>query len=177
MLTRVSCVAGPTIIAAAMVLIAGGTAAAQGSASGPLAQQLAAALDGAQLDSIAAKDTEGDDRYVAALFFPGQLLVVSARYEVPLYANEKIAIGNYRDLYIDLNTAFIAGTKILITDGGADGLRDDDPADSADTGGRLVRFGGDWVGQQLSQAEYTTLFNEADAGYARMLRALLTEVN
>ncbi|MEE2613127.1 MAG: hypothetical protein VX975_04820 [Acidobacteriota bacterium] len=177
MLTRVSCVAGPTIIAAAMVLIAGGTAAAQGSASGPLAQQLVAALDGAQLDSIAAKDTEGDDRYVAALFFPGQLLVVSARYEVPLYADEKIAIGNYRDLYIDLNTAFIAGTKILITDGGADGLRDDDPADSVDTGGRLVRFGGDWVGQQLSQAEYTTVFNEADAGYARMLRALLAEVN
>ena len=177
MLTRVSCVAGPTIIAAAMVLIAGGTAAAQGSASGPLAQQLAAALDGAQLDSIAAKDTEGDDRYVAALFFPGQLLVVSARYEVPLYADEKSAIGNYRNLYIDLNTAFIAGTKILITDGGSDGLRDDDPADSADTGGRLVRFDGDWIGQQLSQAEYTTLFNEADAGYARMLRALLNEVN
>ena len=177
MLTRVSCVAGPMVIAAAMVLIAGGTAAAQGSASGPLAQQLAAALDGAQLDSIAAKDTEGDDRYVAALFFPGQLLVVSARYEVPLYADEKIAIGNYRELYIDLNTAFIAGTKILITDGGSDGLRDDDPADSADTGGRLVRFDGDWIGQQLSQAEYTTLFNEADAGYARMLRALLNEVH
>ena len=177
MLTRVSCVAGPTVIAPAMVLIAGGTAAAQGAASGPLAQQLAAALDGAQLDSIAAKDTEGDDRYVAALFFPGRLLVVSARYEVPLYADEKIAVGNYRDLYIDLNTAFIAGTKILITDGGADGLRDDDPADSADTGGRLVRFDGDWIGQQLSQAEYTTLFNEADAGYARMLRALLNEVN
>ena len=177
MLTRVSCVAGPTVIAAAMVLIAGGTAAAQGAASGPLAQELAAALDGAQLDSIAAKDTEGDDRYVAALFFPGQLLVVSARYEVPLYADEKIAAGNYRELYIDLNTAFIAGTKILLTDGGSDGLRDDDPADSADNGGRLVRFGGDWSGQQLSQAEYTTLFNEADAGYARMLRALLNEVN
>ena len=177
MLTRVSCVAGPTLIAATMVLIAGGTAAAQGSTSGPLAQQLAAALDGTQLDSIAAKDTEGDDRYVAALFFPGRLLVVSARYEVPLYADEKIAAGNYRDLYIDLNTAFVAGTKILITDSGADGLSDDDPADSADTGGRLVRFGGDWTGQQLSQAEYTTLFSEADAGYARMLRALLNEVN
>ena len=76
-----------------------------------------------------------------------------------------------------INTASIAGTKILITDGGADGLRDDDPADSVDTGGRLVRFGGDWDGQQLSRAEYTTLFNEADAGCARMLRALLTEVN
>ena len=175
--TRASFVTRPVIVAAVMVLIAGGTAAAQGSISEPLAQQLAAALDGAQLDSIAAKDTEDDDRFVAALFFPGRLLVVSARYEVPVYAEEKIAIRNYRDLYIDLNTASIAGTKILITDGGADGLHDDDSADSADNGGRLVRFNGDWGGQQLSRAEYTTLFSEADAGYARMLRALLTEVN
>ena len=175
--TRGSCVAGPAVVAAVMVLVAGGAAAAQGSASEPLAQQLAAALDGAQLDSIAAKDTVGDDRFVAALFFPGRLLVVSARYEVPVYAEEKIAIRNYRELYIDLNTASIVGTKILITDGGADGLHDDDPADSADSGGRLVRFGGDWDGQQLSRDEYTTLFSEADAGYARMLRALLAEVN
>jgi hypothetical protein len=168
--------AGAAVVAVLMVLVVDGTAAAQGS-SGPLAEQLATALDGAQVDSIAAKDTEGDDRYVAALFFPGRLLVVSARYEVPLYADEKLATQKYRDLYIDLNTAFIAGTKILITDGGADGLRVDDPADSADTGGQLVRFGGDWSGQQLSQAEYTTLFSEADASYARMLRALLAEVN
>ena len=177
MLTRVSCIVGPAAVAAVMVLIVGGTAAAQGSTSGPLAEQLAAALDGAQLDSIAAKDTEGDDRYVAALFFPGRLLVVSARYEVPQYADEKIAAGNYRDLYIDLNTASIAGTKVLITDGGADGLRDDDPADSADLGGRLVRFNGDWSGQDLTRAQYTTLYNGADASYARMLLALLTEVN
>ena len=174
--TRGLCVAGPAVVAAVIVLVAG-AAAAQGSASEPLAQQLVAALDGAQLDSIAAKDSEGDDRFVAALFFPGRLIVVSARYEVPVYAEEKIARRNYRDLYIDLNTASIAGTKILITDGGADGLHDDDPADSADSGGRLVRFGGDWDGQQLSRAEYTTLFSESDAGYARMLLALLAEVN
>ena len=175
--TRVLYGAGPAVVAAVTVLIAGGTAAAQVSASAPLAQQLVAALDGAQLDSIAAKDSQGDDRFVAALFFPGRLLVVSARYEVPQYAEEKIATRNYRDLYIDLNTASIADTKILITDTGADGLRADDPADSADTAGRLIRFGGDWIGQQLSEAEYARLFGEADAGYARMLRALLTEVN
>ena len=179
MLTRLSCVAKPSaaVLAVFMWLSLGGTAVAQGSASGPLAQQLVAALDAAQLDSIAAKDLEGDDRFVAALFFPGRLLVVSARYEVPVFAEEKIATRNFRDLYIDLNTASIAGTKILITDSGADGLRADDSADSADTGGRLVRFSGDWSGQQLSQDEYTTLFSEADAGYARMLRALLTTVN
>ena len=183
MLTRVTGVAGLWVVAGVIVLMACGTVAAQepaaapSSASGPLAQQLAAALDGAQLDSIAAKDTEGENRFVAALFFPGRLLVVSARFEVSVFAEEKIATRNYRDLYIDLNTASIAGTKVLITDGGADGLRADDPADSADTTGRLVRFNGNWSGQELSQAEYATLFNEADTGYARMLRALLTEVN
>ncbi len=177
MLTPVSSVAGPVVVAAVTVLLAGGAASAQQSASAPLAQQLAAALDGAQLDSIAAKDSEGDDRFVAALFFPGRLLVVSARYEVPMFAEEKIATRNYRDVYIDLNTASIADSKVLITDGGADGLRDDDPADSAETSGRLVRFSGQWDEQQLSQVEYTTLFGEADVVYARMLRALLAEVN
>ena len=186
MVTRVSCVAGPAVVVVGTVLLAGSTAAApqaqqpaaaQESASAPLTQQLAAALDGAQLDSIAAKDSEGDDRFVAALFFPGRLLVVSARFEAPVYAEEKIAAHNYRDVYIDLNTASIAGSKVLITDGGADGLRADNPADSADTGGRLVRFSGEWSEQQLSGDEYTTLFSDADAGYARMLRALLAEVN
>ena len=189
MLTRVSCVTGPAVVAVVMVLIAGGIVAAQEpssaqqpavaseSASTPLAEQLAAALDGAQLDSVAAKDTEGDDRFVAALFFPGRLLVVSARMEVPLYIEEKLSTGNYREVYIDLNTRSIADSKVLITDGGANGLRANDPADSADTSGRLVRFSGDWIGQQLSQADYMALLNEADAGYARMLRALLAELN
>ena len=187
--TRVSCGAGPAVVAAVTVLIAGGTVAArapasarqpavaQESASAPVAQQLAAALDGAQLDSVAAKDTEGDDRFVAALFFPGRLLVVSARYEAPMYVEEKIATRNFREVYIDLNTASISDSKVLITDGGADGLRADDPADSADIGGRRVRFSGDWIGQQLSQDEYTALFSEADADYARMLRVLLAETN
>ena len=159
MLRRISCVAGPAVVAVAL-LILGGTAAAQESASAPLARQLATALDGAQLDSIAAKDSDGDDRFVAALFFPGRLLVVSARYEAPVYVVEKIAAGSYRDVYIDLNTASIAASKVLITDGGADGLSDGDPADTVVTGGGP-----------------TMPFGEADAGYARMLRALLAELN
>ena len=175
MLIRVSCVAGPAVVAAVTVLIASGTVAArepasapsarqpavaQESASAPLAQQLAAALNGAQLDSIAAKDSQSEDLYVAALFFPGRLLVVSARMEAPVYVDEKIALRNYRDVYIDLNTAAIANTKLLITDGGADGLRDGDPVDSVNPGDGSVMP-----------------FSEADANYARMLQVLLTEVN
>ena len=157
MLVHVMRLAG---VAAVTVLIVGALAEAQESASAPAAQQLAAALDSAELDSIAAKDPQGEDRYVAALFFPGRLLVVSARYEAPVYLDDKIVLRNYRDVYIDLNSASIAGTKILITDGGADGLRDGDAADSVNTGGGPVMA-----------------FSEADTSYAHMLQVLLTEVN
>ena len=167
MLTGEWRVAGLAVVTALTVLITGGTAVAQESASATLAQQLAAALDGAQLDSVAAKDSEGDDRFVAALFFPGRLLVVSARYEAPIYVETKIETQNYREVYIDLNTASIAGSKVLITDGGANGLVAGDPADSADMGGSVVRF----------DAARTAQHGEADAVYARMLRALLSEVN
>jgi len=189
MLIDVRCVAGPAVVAAVAVLIVGGTASAQqpdsadspveaqASDSSGLATELAAALEAAQLDSIAAKDTEGEDRFVAALVFPGQLLVVSAAMTTSIYVEEKIAARNYRDVYIDLNTASISESKVLITDSGADGLRDGDAADSADTGGTFVRFSGEWEEQQLSESDYTSLTSEASTGYARMLRALLAEVN
>ena len=176
-----TCVRGGTGTATVVVLMfgVGEPAVAQppepapGFASAPAVRQLVQALEGAQLDSIAAKDSEGDDRFVAALFFPGRLLVVSARYAVPMFVEAKIEAGDYREVYLDLNTASIAESRVLIGDGGADGLVNGDLADSVDMGGTLVRFGGDWDGQGLSESEYTTRFNEADADYARMLQVLL----
>jgi len=97
-----------------------GSATAQESAV--LAAELAQLMAGGQLDAVAGKDTVDDDRYVAALAFPGPLLFVSARYEVPLYIEEKIENRQSCDVYIDLNTASIGGTKLLITDVGANGL-------------------------------------------------------
>ena len=111
--------------------------------------------------AIAARDTADEDRFVAALSFPGTLLIVSARYEVPLYVEQKIADGEYREVYIDLNAASIPQTKVLITDTGADGLSSgDDSADMVDTGSGPARYDGD---------------ADADAQYARMLRALIAE--
>ena len=95
MLARVRFGAGLAVVAAVTVLISGGTVVAQqdvappvsasasasASASEALAKQLAETLGAAQLDSIAAKDSQGADRFVAALYFPGRLLVVSARNE------------------------------------------------------------------------------------------------
>ena len=38
-----------------------------------------------------------------------------------------------------------------------------------------VRFDGDWFGQQMSEADYTQAFSDADTQYARMLRALIAQ--
>lgn len=56
-------------------------------------------MTGRQLDAVAAKDTVDEAGYVAALAFPGQLLVVSARYEVPVYLEEKLGNGQFREVY------------------------------------------------------------------------------
>src|SRR3954447_14343327 len=78
--------------------------AAQESKSAPLAKQLAAALDAAKLDSIAAADPDAPDAFAAALYFPGmQFLVVSGKYSVPQLLATRLTKKEYRDVYLDLN--------------------------------------------------------------------------
>ena len=153
---------------------------AQESRSAPLAQQLVELLEQAQLQSVAAKDPADADRFVAALFFPGQLLVMSARYEVPVYLEEKLEEKQYREVYVDLNSASMPESRVFITDSGTNGLQAlqtlEDPFDSYDGSGRQVRFDGDWDNQQMSEDDYMKIFTTADDEYARMLRALLTEI-
>lgn len=147
------------VVLAAVALV--GQAQAQESESAPLAAELAELLSASGMGAIAARDTADEDRFVAALSFPGSLLVVSARYEVPLYVEQKIDAEEYREVYIDLNAASIPQTKVLITDTGADGLSSgDDSADMVDIGSGPARYDGD---------------ADADAQYARMLRALIAE--
>ena len=147
-----------------------GSATAQPSESAPLAAQLLELMTSGQLEAVAGKDTVDDDRYVAALAFPGQLLVVSARYEVPV--EEKIANGQFREVYLDLNQASMAGTKVLITDVGANGLLADAAGvDMFDGGSGVLRLDGG--GPQMSRDEYRSAVADADQQYARMLRALI----
>ena len=164
-------------VAALLVLayvLAAGPAGAQDSTSAALAAQLAELMTNAELDALAGTDSTGEDRFVAALVFPGQLLVVSARYEVPIYVEDKIANGEYREVYIDLNAASIGGTKVLVVDVGANGLRTTAATvDLFDGGSGVVRFDGDWGAQGLQEAEYMKAFSEADQQYTRMLKALI----
>jgi hypothetical protein len=153
---------------------------AQDSKSAALAKELASLLDAKKLDSIAARAATGSDQYVAALYFPGQLLVVSARYSAPPVLNEKIARSEFKDVYIDLNAASIPDSKILITDLGADGLRPkreaNMPFDTQDWNGKGIRFDGNWREDKMSEQDYMKAYGAADEAYLAALQALVAEL-
>jgi hypothetical protein len=154
-------------------------ASAQDSKSAPLARQLAAALDAGKLDSIAAKDPDAPDIFVAALYFPGmQLLTVSGKYSVPQLLSDRLAKKEYRDIYLDLNGA--ATAKIFIEDPAADGLKpkreSNQPFDQVEMAGKRMMFDGDWKQQKMSEQDYLKAFSAADDRYAQMLSALLAQL-
>lgn len=166
---------------ALLTLSASARAFAQEAKSPSLAKQLAAALDGAKLDSIAAKDPAAPDTFFAALYFPGsQLLVVSARYASPPLLDARLQKREYRDIYIDLNSASVPQSKLFIEDAGADGLRakreEGQAFDTYELAGKPIIFDGDWKKQKLSEQEYMKAFTTADDRYSGILTALIAQL-
>ena len=167
------------VLPALLALSVATPASAQDSKSAPVAKLLAAALDAAKLDSIAAKDPEGADVFCAALYFPGmQLLVISGKYSVPQLLATRLTNKEYRDIYLDLNGA--ATAKTFIEDPGADGLKakreSNQPFDQAEMTGKRTMFDGDWKAQKLSEQDYMKAFSAADDRYTQILTALLAQL-
>jgi hypothetical protein len=153
---------------------------AQDSKSIALAKELTTLLQQRKLDSVAARHPAGPDQFAAALYFPGQLIVVTARSSAPSLVNEKLARGEFRDVYIDLNSASIPNSLIMISDGGADGLRASREANQAfdihDAGGKRVLFDGNWREDRMSEKDYMALFAQAEEAYVTALTALVAEL-
>lgn len=155
--------------------------AAQGpSKSEPLAKELVQLLEKGGLTYVAAKSDEADF-YVAALHIPGvQLLVVRAKYSVPVLLNERLAKKEYQDAYIDLNSASVPESKIFVEDLKSDGLHatreGDQPFDIYEEGTVRTIFDGDWKKQKLTEDAYMGKFGAADDKYARMLAALIAQL-
>lgn len=167
-------------VAGVLIALFAGSGLAQDSKSAPLAKQLVAALEAAKLDSIAAKDPEAADVYVGALYISGfQLLVVSGSYSAPVLLDTRIQRKEYRDVYIDLNSASAIATRILIEDLGADGLKakreENQPFDSVNAGGKQTAFDSDWRKQKISEDDYMKVFSSADDRYAKVLAALIAQ--
>jgi hypothetical protein len=176
-------VSAPFIAAAVSVLaldpVVPTSAAAQESKSTAVAKALTQALDAAKLDSIAAPDPADPTAFVAALYFPGaQLLVVTAKYAAPSLLVTKIGTKEYRDIYIDLQSASVAGTKVFVQDQFANGLvlrPADGAADIWEAGAKAISFDGEWKKAKMSETDYMKTFAEADQRYAEMLTLLLAK--
>lgn len=159
-----------------------GLSVAQESKSEGLAKQLAQAMEEATLTTVAAKDDTSEDRYVAAMYFPGsQLLAVSARYSAPVLLDEKLADEQYMDIYVDLNSASIPDSKVFVSDLLADGLHarpdEGEAFDTFEKTGVQRSFNRDWRGQDLTEEAYMQEFQDADEEYARMLETLLAQLD
>ena len=157
------------------------TAFAQEPQSAAPAKELAELLASKKLDSIAARMPDNREEFVGALAFPGQLMVVWARTTAPAVVNEKLIRKEYREVYLDLNSASVLESRHFVTDLNADGLKakpatKQGPSDSHDQAAKTMRFDGSWREDKMSEADYMKAHAEADAGYARAIQALLAEV-
>lgn len=156
------------------------TRAATNAATSPLVAELTTLLQQHKLDTIASR-MDGDT-FVAAMYIPGsELLVVSAKYAAPPLINEKILNKQYRDAYVDLSTASIIESKVLVEDLNADGLKatraKGDPFDVVTRGaGTPMSFDGDWKKRSMSQDAYMEAFGKAETDYSLMLKALVAEL-
>jgi hypothetical protein len=166
----------------ALMLVPAGltsTLLAQTATSAAPAKELAQAMEAAKLDAIAAADPADPSTFVAALYLQGsQILAVSAKYAAPPLLLAKIKSKNYRDVYIDLNSASEAGTKVFVIDTGVDGLSakpENGVADSVEMGSRQISFDGEWKDAKMSEEEYMKAYTEADAQYAKILTLLLAQ--
>ena len=167
-------------LALSLSLVSGVLSLAAGQSppkSAAAAKQLTEVMDKLKLEAIAAPDPSEPNAFVAALYFQGgQLLVVSAKYSAPTLLVAKLAKKDYRDVYIDLNAASVAGSKIFVMDQACDGLvakpGGDAAADTWEQGTTTTVFDGDYKKAKLSEEDYAKAFATSDEKYARILSLL-----
>ena len=151
-------------------------ALAQESKSAALAKELTDALDKAKSSTVAAKDPSQPDVFVAAMYLPGTLLVVSAKFAAPAAMNAIVAKKDYQEAYVDIQSASDPATKVFVQDQGADGLKMK-TFDGFDTAKGSVSFDGDWKkAKAASEQDYQKSFTDADEQYAKMLTTLLAAI-
>jgi len=163
-------------IALAAILLLATAASAQDSKSATSVTELVKMLDSMKLDSFAVKGASPNE-YVGALYFPGsQLLVVSAKFDTPWRADSLLEMKNYRDLYIELNSASVPQSKVFVSDLSANGLhskKDGTVYDTADIGGKTFNFDGDWKKAKITADDYTKTYSTTDEQYTQMIQVLL----
>lgn len=141
------------------------------------ARALVHRLRSASLMSFAAADPDQYGRFVAALYVPEQLLVVEAIHPDVAAVENRIAAGEYRDVYLDLQGTPSPQGRLFVVDAHADGLLASPPDDAGvdivynGTDSPLL-LNGDLGERQRTSEAYEQAVAAADARYTRALRVL-----
>jgi hypothetical protein len=140
-------------------------------------EQLVGLLTQHQRESVAAQHPADPGRFVAALHLPGsQLLVISAKYSVPVLLKEHILNGRDREVYAELHSRADLEGRFFVQDFGADGLRDGTPSKPTDLTWRdgtvKTIYNGDWRAQDLSERDYRERLRTDSAEYAKLIHIL-----
>ena len=168
-----------TFIAGAIALSAL-AAQAQAPSSATLARQLTDALTARHVDAWAVRDPSDPARFIAALYVPGsQLLVVSTPYAAANVIDARLTQKDYRQAYIDLQSAAVRAGKFFVQDMNADGFA----AEGSDSVDIVYRddtertvLNGDWKAQKLTEADYARRRADAETRYVGMLSALVASL-
>lgn len=146
-------------------------------ASPVVARELAHLLQNAVLQAFAAPDPRRPGAFVAVLYVPEQLLVVEAYHPATAALQRRIAAGQYREVYLDLQGTPTSERRFFVLDANANGLLTAVPGhqsvDMLDDGSRpSLLLNGDPQGQGVSVAEYDARIMAGDAKYAELLKVL-----
>lgn len=155
------------------------------STSAEPTKELISLLEG-RLDAgmafLAAKMPDSEHHFVGALYLQAvpQLLVVVAQFDPAVLLDQRLAKRDYREAYTDLNSASKVGTRVFFEDLKVDGLlpkrEGSDPFDMyTGADGKRLQFDGDAGRQKMTDDQYRAAFVEADALYAKAVKALLAE--
>lgn len=171
---------GVLLMPAFVVLACGSVMAQSESQSERAAQEIAQVMKERKLDCLATAEPGAPDRFVAMMYFPTQLLIVSARYTAPSLLRERVLARDYRAVYEQLQGGAERDGKLFVQDLGADGLHvRPAPAGPMDVVYQSVNvrtaFNGDWKAQGLTEQQYHERFRAVDEHYARLLQALLAQ--
>jgi hypothetical protein len=175
------------VAACAAGLFAQSPTPAPASTTTSAAKELVTLLEARKLEAFAVRDDASAGHFVAALHIPGvQLIIVSAVYKRPSDIDYRLYHKDYMSAYQDLRSGILADNRIIIEDASGDGLlampRKDTGRDTFTVSGAARVFDGDFADprrrnqKKISQEDYFKAYGEADARYAKLLEALLTEL-
>jgi hypothetical protein len=162
------------VVACAVCVAVSVAVKAQPSSAG-LAHDLVEALQQQKLEAIAAVDPSDPNRFVAALYSAGQLLVVSARHPAPAALTDQLGRKEYHDVYRALSGTSMPESKFFVQDLGADGLHN--TPDSIDVvyekGVDQLIFDGRPEAHKINKRTYAEKYQQAEDRYDQMLKLLL----